>query len=286
MLEIATFNRRDIPAALRLCEQVNWNHVAADWERCLALNPEACLGGFEGGELKATCTLTPFGTVGWVGTFLVDQTLRGKGYGKMVFAAMLETARRQGIECLGLDSSDAGRPIYLKHGFRMTDQGIELWTGPAAAAGRESHADARPFQPADWGNLLAFDRACVKLSREKQLRTLAAESGASIRVIEEDGALCAFGFSRPGRLTGTIGPVVALDTPRADRIVSALMADRQTRDGGKPVGLAILDNAGFKERLAGRGFQMRRRNIRMFHPEPREVLAGPAVFAATGLGMA
>lgn len=285
MLEIATFNRKDIPAALRLCEQVNWNHVAADWARCLALDPHACLGGFEGGELKATCTMTLFGTVGWVGTFLVDQTLRGKGYGKMMFEAMLETARRQGVECLGLDSSDAGRPIYLKHEFQMTDQGIELWTGRAAAADSDSHEAARPLQSTDWDNLLAFDQSCVKLSRERQLRALAAEPGVSIRMIEEGGTLCAYGFSRPGRLTGAIGPVVARDTPRAGLIVSALMADRRTVDGEKPVGLAILDNAGFKEWLAGRGFQMRRRNIRMFHPEPRDVLTGPSVFASTGLGM-
>jgi hypothetical protein len=202
-----------------------------------------------------------------------------------MFAAMLDTAANQGIECLGLDSSDAGRPIYLKQGFRMTDQGIELWTGPAAAAGRGSHADARPLQSADWDNLLAFDQTCVKLSRERQLRILAAEAGSSIRVIEEDGALCAFGFSRPGRLTGTIGPVVARDTLCAARIASALMTDRRALDGEKPVGLAVLDAAGFKEWLAGRGFQMRRRNIRMFHPEPRDVLTGPSVFAATGLGM-
>jgi hypothetical protein len=115
---------------------------------------------------------------------------------------------------------------------------------------------------------------------------LAAEAGSSIRVIEEDGALCAFGFSRPGRLTGTIGPVVARGAPRAGRIVSALMADRRTLDGEKPVGLAVLGDAGFKAWLAGRGFQMRRRNIRMFHPAPRDVLTGPSVFVATGLGMA
>jgi GNAT superfamily N-acetyltransferase len=115
MLEIKTFDRKDIPAALGLCAQANWNHVAADWERCLTLNPDACLGGFEGAVLKATCTMTPFGKVGWIGTFLVDQALRGKGCGKLIFGAMLETARRQGIECLGLDSSDAGRPIYLKY---------------------------------------------------------------------------------------------------------------------------------------------------------------------------
>ena len=284
MFEIKTFARKDIPAALGLCGQVNWNHVAADWERCLALNPEACLGGFEQGEMKATCTMTPFGTVGWVGTFLVDQTLRGKGYGKLIFAAMMETARRQGMECLGVDSSDAGRPIYLKHGFQMTGTAVELWTGPVAAA-TDSHADTRSLRNSDWGELLIFDRAAVNVSRERQLRALAGEADTSARVMVEDGKLCAFGFSRPGRLTGAIGPVVARDVSRACRIVSALMADRRRLDGGKAVGLAVLDNAVFQAWLVEHGFQMRRRNIRMFRPEARDVLSGPAVFVSTGLGM-
>ncbi|MEI8353124.1 MAG: GNAT family N-acetyltransferase, partial [Lentisphaerota bacterium] len=207
MLEIKTFGHADIPAALRLCEQVNWNHLAADWARALTLNPDACLGGFEDGELKATCTLTSFGTIGWVGTFLVDQTLRGKGYGKRIFEAMLETAGKQGLACLGLDSSDAGRPIYRQYGFQMTGQGIELWTG--SAGGVEPQDAARPLQELDWASLLALDVACVSVSREQQLRVLAGESGASVRVIVEAGHVCAFGFSRPGRLTGAIGPVVA-----------------------------------------------------------------------------
>jgi GNAT superfamily N-acetyltransferase len=284
MLEIRTFGRSDIPAALGLCGQVNWNHVAADWERCLTMNPEACLGGFEGGDLKATCTLTPFGTVGWVGTFLVDQALRGKGYGKLMFEAILEVARRQGIECLGLDSSDAGRPIYCKYGFQMSATGIELWTGLAAGCA-DAETDARAMQSADWDSLLALDQTCVKLSRERQLRVLVGELGASAQVIVEDGKLCGFGFSRPGRLTGTIGPVVARDASCACRIVAALLADRRRLDGEKAVGLAIPDNTGLKERLIESGFQMRRRNIRMFHPEPRDVLTGPAVFVSTGLGM-
>jgi GNAT superfamily N-acetyltransferase len=283
MLEIKTFGYADIPAALRLCEQVNWNHLTADWARSLTLNPDACLGGFEDGELKATCTLTSFGTVGWVGTFLVDQTLRGKGYGKRIFEAMLETAGKQGIACLGLDSSDAGRPIYRQYGFQMTSQGIELWTGPTSGA--EPQDAVRPLQAMDWASLLALDMACVSVSREQQLRVLAGESGASVRVIVEAGHVCAFGFSRPGRLTGAIGPVVAREARQAGQIVSALIADRARLDGAKVVGLAVPDHAPFSAWLAERGFSMRRRNIRMFRPEPRALLSGPSVFAATGLGM-
>jgi GNAT superfamily N-acetyltransferase len=283
MLEIKTLGHADIPAALRLCEQVNWNHLAADWARALTLNPDACLGGFEDGELKATCTLTSFGTVGWVGTFLVDQTLRGKGYGKKIFEAMLETAGKQGLACLGLDSSDAGRPIYRQYGFQMTGQAIELWTGPTS--GSEPQEAARPLQVMDWTSLLALDEACVSVSREQQLRVLAGESGTSVQVIVEAGHVCAFGFSRPGRLTGAIGPVVAREARHAGQIVSALIADRARLDGAKAVGLAVPDHAPFSAWLAERGFIMRRRNIRMFRPEPRAILSGPSVFAATGLGM-
>jgi GNAT superfamily N-acetyltransferase len=284
-LEIRTFGRADIPEALALCAQVNWNHLAADWERCLALNPEACLGGFEGGVLRATCTLTPFGAVGWVGTFLVDQALRGQGCGKAIFEAMLQVARRQGLERLGLDSSDAGRPIYLKYGVQMTTEGVELWTGPAGGGDGDSPGVARPLADTDWEALLAFDRASVQVARERQLRLLAAEPGVTARVIVEDGSPCAFGFSRPGRLTGSIGPVVARDSRSAIRIVRALMADRRKLDGEKAVGLAILDRPELRAWLQENGFQMRRRNIRMFLPAPVPVLSGPQAFVATGLGM-
>jgi GNAT superfamily N-acetyltransferase len=284
MLEVRTLDRSDIPAALALCEQANWNHVAADWERCLALNPEACLGRFRDGVLGATCTLTRFGKAGWVGTFLVDEALRGKGCWRGVFETMLEVAHGQGIECLALDSSDAGRRIYLKYGFQMTGQGVELWTGPPDAAS-DSDAAVRILQASDWDQLLAFDRDRVNVCREQQLRLLANEDGATARVLTEGSDMLGFGFSRPGRLSGAIGPVVASDLQRACRIVGALMADRRRFDGEKPVGMAVLDRDDFKSWLAGRGFRMLRRNIRMFRPEPRDVLSGASVFASTGLGM-
>jgi GNAT superfamily N-acetyltransferase len=281
-MDIRTFDHGDIPAALALSSQAGWNHVAADWQRCLTLNPEFCLGGFVDGALMATCTLTPFGTAGWIGTFLVDPSMRGQGHGKALFAAMLEKARDHGVTCLGLDSSDAGRPIYLKVGFQMTSQGVELWTGAPAPA---PDPEARPLQTEDWGSLLAFDRLHVKVDREHQLRTLFGEPGMSARIILQDGRVGAFGFSRPGRMTGTIGPVVAREASCACRLAGALMADRVASDGGRAVGLAVPDNPEFKSWLTEKGFQMRRRNIRMFHPAVREMLSGGGVFATTGLGM-
>lgn len=49
-LEIRSFTREQIPDALGFCAQVGWNHIAADWQRCLDLNPEGCIGGFLDGK--------------------------------------------------------------------------------------------------------------------------------------------------------------------------------------------------------------------------------------------
>lgn len=282
-LEVRNFTREHIPHTLRLCAQVGWNHIAADWQRCLDLNPAGCLGGFTGGKLVATATINRFGDLGWVGTFLVDETLRGQGCGKQMFEAVLAYTRYHNLAWLGLDSSEAGRPIYLKNGFTLSNEGNEMWSGPNGGPG---DPDARPLADSHWASLLAFDRNQAGVDRSAQLRHLASEQGAAARVVEREGRLVAFGFSRPGKLAGAIGPVVAESGTDALKIITALRADRRVADGERGVALALLDRHDLKQVLEKEGFQMRRRLLRMFHPARQSTaLNGTGVFVSTGLGM-
>lgn len=282
-LDIRRFTREHIPDALGFCAQVGWNHIAADWQRCLDLNPEGCIGGFLDGKLMATSTINRFGDFGWVGTFLVDESLRGKGCGKQMFEAVLAYGAQHGLSWLGLDSTEAGRPIYLKYGFALTDDGNELWGGPNGGSG---DPDAAPLAESQWAALLAFDKEQSLADRSAQLRHLAGEDGATVRVIERGGHIVAFGFSRPGKLAGAIGPVVAQTDADALKIIAALRADRRAIDGERGVALAILDRDSIKQALAAEGFQMRRRLLRMYYTEKRsQALNGAGVFASTGLGM-
>jgi GNAT superfamily N-acetyltransferase len=117
--------KQDAEEALRLNIQCGWNHVVADWERAIELC--LCVGYFDGdeeGKLLGTATVTDFWLVGWIGMFLLDETLRGKGIGTRLFAELLGRARAKGMERFALDSSDVGRPIYRKFGFEE-DEGIE-----------------------------------------------------------------------------------------------------------------------------------------------------------------
>jgi GNAT superfamily N-acetyltransferase len=282
-LEIRNFTREHIPGALELCGQVGWNHLAADWQRCIDLNPEGCIGGFLDGRLVATSTVNRFSDFGWIGTFLVDESLRGKGCGKQMFEAVIAYGANHGLTWLGLDSTEAGRPIYLKYGCTLTDDGNEMWGGPNGGLG---DPDAGPLTESHWAGLLALDRERTAINRSAQLRHLLGEEGASVRSIERGGRLVAFGFSRPGKLAGAIGPVVAESDADALKIIAALRADRRALDGDRGVALAILDRDSLKQSLAQEGFQMRRRLLRMYHPEKRsQTLNGTGVFVSTGLGM-
>ena len=282
MIEIGNFTREHVAATLGLSTSVNWNHIEEDWFRLLELNPEGCIGGFLDGELIATCSVSKYDDMGWVGTFLVDEQHRRKGYGSVVFAAMLERAGARGCEWLGIDSTDAGRPIYARNGF-VEDEPIERWAGPNREGAGEG---TEPLADDHWPSLLALDRASIGVGRERQLRRLAAEPGARVRVVTRGNRVTAFGFSRPGRIAGCVGPVVAESFDDAAAVIRALLADRRAADGERGVAIDVLGGDAFKALMTELGFKELRRLIRMFRPsKKRAVFSGPNVYAATALGM-
>lgn len=281
-MKIQQLDTRDIPSALALCAQVHWNHIAADWQRSLALHAHGCLGGFIDGKLIATGQISRFGELGWIGTFLVDEALRGQGKGKDMFGGIIAQAQRLGIDWLGLDSTDAGRPIYAKFGF-VEDAGIERWSGPNP--GGETTGTVS-LGPEHMDEITIFDRAAVGVDRSAQLRHLMAEDGAAGRVLLQNGRIAGYGLSRPGRLSGSIGPLVADGEDGARLLLSALCFDRKRLNAGHGIALDVFDRDAFKAHLLNLGFAMRRRLIRMFRPaRRRQVFYGPSVWFATGLGM-
>lgn len=281
-MQIRLLTANDAAAGLRLSTQIGWNHLLADWQRNIALSPHTCLGLFAD-EMVATCSVARFSSIGWVGTLLVDQAYYRQGLGTKIFEAMLKAGREAGIERFALDSSDAGRPIYARYGFEL-DEGIERWIGPNQAL--SSASPCTLVCDRDWDELLALDHSITHVDRSAQLRLLATESGARVRVFRDGSAVCGFGFTRPGRLTGSIGPVIANDPTAAAAIIDALLADRYELDGHAKVAVDLPDHGGSKDLFTVRNFTKLRRNIRMFLPgSGAPVLTGPDVYAATGLGM-
>ena len=267
---------RDVRAALRLSTQAGWNQLEADWLRLTSLWPDGCFAvrGDDDGSVIATSTLARFDAVGWVGMVLVDESLRGRGLGGAVLRAALSAGAT--LDAIGLDATDLGMPVYAKHGF-APQVGINRWGGSVT---RPCQNSARPATDLDWPAILEFDRRGCGVDRSALLRAMSREPGVRLRVLELSERLQGFGFARPGRVAGHVGPVVAKTLETATELTCALCDEQH-------VFIDVIDtpkNEGFGRWLSDSGLTVLRRLTRMAKPAtPEPLLAGPLVYATAAL---
>src|SRR5687767_12042617 len=116
-MDISRLTHDDLPDALALSTQAGRNQVAQDWERLVELSPDGCFAGRLDGRLVATATsASPAPGIRWIGMVLVDEAMRGRGFGRILLERALAQAAPE--EAVGLDATDLGRPLYLKLGFQ------------------------------------------------------------------------------------------------------------------------------------------------------------------------
>jgi GNAT superfamily N-acetyltransferase len=272
---ISKFVPGDVAAALRLSTQAGWNQLEADWSRLIHLWPDACFAiRDEDGAVIATSTLASYGGVGWVGMVLVDEPLRGRGLGRAILGAAVVTGEK--LDAIGLDATDLGMPVYAKHGF-TSQIPINRWGG---SVNRPCQSGARPAVDDDWHAILEMDCRATGVDRSTLLRAMADEPGVRLRVIEEYERLSGFGFARPGRVAGHVGPVVAKSAEVAAELTCALCNEQRVFIDVP----ATPTNAAFTAWLEQSSLSILRRLTRMVRPAREEpLLAGPRVFATAAL---
>lgn len=232
---------KNVPAALELSTAAGWNQTAADWRRLLELEPDGCFGIESDGRLAATATLLSYGTrLAWVGMVLTHSDYQRRGFARQLVKATLDVADERGIECVKLDATDQGHPLYAELGF-VDEQPIERWYTACAAS--VVHDLAAPAG----GDL---DRTAFGADRTRFLRTLDAP------VRSGDG----FVYHRAGTKAHYLGPCVASSIEDARQLIKAAVA----RHPGEPWFWDILpDQTGALQLAREFGFAPIRRLVRM-----------------------
>ncbi len=207
----------DIPAAVALAERLGWQHEADQWQRLLSWSPEGCfvLEEPEVG-LVGTVSTTPYGTaLGWIGMLMVLPERQRQGLGQQLMRAALDHLIARGTQRIMLDSTDAGRALYQRLGFRPVCK-IERWEGRASTylgpRARRMRAEDRPA-------VLALDRTLFGLDRQHILSRLLDDYPDLAWVDYEGGDLQGFllGHRRRGRVN--LGPWMSLSLPAAERLL-------------------------------------------------------------------
>lgn len=189
---------QDLSSALELSTEAGWNQTLADWQRLLTLSPHSCFCLKQDGKVVSTTVATVYEKkLAWIGMVLTRKDYRGKGFASQLLKHTLNYLDERGVECVKLDATDLGRPVYAKAGF-VEERPVSRWLRRVAPISRPQPT-AEMWMDAD---MRALDRRAFGVSRTALLEDLAKEEAFSLR---GQGYV----LVRPGRSATHVGPCVA-----------------------------------------------------------------------------
>lgn len=268
--DIRPLEAADLRGALALSTSAGWNQRPEDWTLLACLAGGRAFAAVAGQQVVGTAMALDYGGFAWIAMMLVDPVHRGRGLGARLLEAALDTVADRQVR---LDATPAGRPLYLKYGFRdearLTRSVIPASrTRVASVSGRLP----RPLTADDLSAILSLDRDVFGGDRGAVLRWALAQAPGSAWV-RPGGSVPSYCFGRPGRLFDQIGPIVADDDAGAAALASAALAAAGDR---AVVVDAYDDRPGFTAWLRARGFTGERPLFRMRRGTPQ----GPATGGA------
>jgi ribosomal protein S18 acetylase RimI-like enzyme len=176
--EIRAMNPADIDAAVDLALAQGWRDRRAFY--ALTLRTRSCqpLVGVLDGRVVATGLATVSAPVGWLGAVIVDEAVRGRGFGRAMTEELRRMLRAAGCETLALVATAAGQPLYERMGFRVVThyrqmEGDHLDAAPEAPEG----ARLRPLTTDDLPRVFELDRLATAEDRRAVLAELASAGG-------------------------------------------------------------------------------------------------------------
>lgn len=214
----------DIPFAMSLVSQAGWNQLPGDWERLLQAAPQGCFLATVDDQPVATVTTTSFGKeLAWIGMMLVDPAFRRQGLATQLLQYCIRYLHDQGIACIKLDATPAGRLVYERIGF-VDEWSFQRWERPAAELGSSQQSGDRVNSPGSeratsriaLSDFEQLDRDAFGADRRQLLELFARDSLTAFR---EDG----YGMLREGRLANYLGPIVAKQ-PASGQAIAAELA--------------------------------------------------------------
>lgn len=259
----------DLDSGLRLSTQAGWNQVAGDWKRVYDLCPDGFFAGRLDGQVVATACVASYGSAAaWIGLILVDEALRGRGYGGILFDRSIERAREIAGSAVGLDASALGRPVYLKKGL-VDVAPIDRWCGSLQDAG---DAPLGRLTRSTFDRIATLDREACGADRSELLGHMLEDPAVAAFWVPGEG----HAFLSPGRLHAHLGPVVA----GTEAAYGALLSQAARLLRGAEVVIDALRTPASSSILEARGLRIARELTRMTMTAPRPLLMGPSVRAA------
>jgi GNAT superfamily N-acetyltransferase len=273
-LTIRKMTSSDTVFATEMTELEKWGNVRADFERLIVLDPDGCFVGWLDGERVSMISSTRYGDLAFLGSLIVRKACRGQGIGRAMMLHAIEYLKSTGIRTIELDGEMQATPLYRRLGFKEKCLSFRFFR--AAESERSNSPGSTPgiSDAARFiDDLVAFDRECTGLDRERVLRRFADEFPETGFVVKSD-KIAGYAFARPivsDRYN--IGPVVSVDPEATQALLSHLVS--RFSSSGLHVGVpqrspSTVANQRMIEELLYHGFVSRPPSLRMYLGERQD----------------
>ncbi|GAA3103246.1 GNAT family N-acetyltransferase [Rhizobium viscosum] len=266
-IDLAAFGPEHLEAAVSLSRQAGWPHRLEDWQMALALSEGVV--AIEAGRVVGTALTTMYAAdCATINMVIVDAAMRGRGVGRRLMDAALETA---GSRPLRLVATKEGLPLYEKLGFAQTGT-ILQYQGVAGEVAALPGTEAATG--ADIDAIIELDRCAFGADRRRLIAYLAKIG--DVAVMRRGGRICGFAVLRAFGRGEVIGPVVAGGLDDAKALAAHFIARRP----GRFLRIDTTSDTGLAPWLAAQGLAHVGGGIAMAKPlTPRAAYPAAATFA-------
>lgn len=183
----------DLAYASSLTLAENWHsETLEEFEGFFSHAPEGCLIVERDGRPVAIGVATPYRDAGFLGQIVVAPAARGQGVGSLIVDALLSCLQRMGVRSVCLDATEAGAPLYERHGFRKIQPSLR-YSGKVRGA---SHTHVRSMLAGDLDRVCSLDRLWWSQDRRFFLERRWKLYPDLCHVLEQDGAIEGYVLAR------------------------------------------------------------------------------------------
>lgn len=266
----------DLPRALELSTEANWNQTANDWRFFLNHAHAYGLDWGDRGLVGTTVAWDLPPASCWIAMVIVAKSCRGQGFARTLMQRAIEDGEARGL-APALDATHLGEPVYAQMGF-AGDECIARMFCPEPDFGSDV-SRCRRLEATNHAEFAELDARCSGFKRSSMLRDrLRRMPEAAWGTRDAAGRLRGMVLGREGRVAGQIGPLFASDTAMAQSLVAAALSE-----WAGPVYLDVpVRQIAFQRFLESQGFAVEREFKRMTRPAREGGVDWSQTFAIAG----
>ncbi len=215
MFHVEKMKKSDFPFAVQLANTMDWSMTVEDFEFMLKLEPQGCFVQFQRNERVGIATTISFGKVGWLGNFIVKETIRGVGAGSLLIDKAIAYLQNKDVKTIGLYAYPHLVKFYEHFDFKP-DIDFSVLQGKAKFPPAKDRL--KLVMKRDITTLIELDCRCFGANRKKLLEPILLNKSNLCYISTENSEITGYVGAKVYDKMAEVGPLIC----HANRVEDAL----------------------------------------------------------------